>query len=188
MKLSSILLAIALVATAGASHAQTQKQLQEAARVPGSLILGVAAHDDSAGLQARPEPEGRARLAAQLKTYIVTATYDGKPFRVMNVVVDSEGLAYSTSQQSFHDASGDELYVHVTSIEPVVFTVAVVKGDASAQASRDRVAVEPLAEGASADALRDGHLAVHVERLADTVELRATSILANPHVLVNHNG
>ena len=117
-----------------------------------------------------------AQTVAFVKTFVVTATYDDKPYRVMVVVVDSQGLVYSTSQQGSQgvkDAeSRDELKVRVTSLSPVVFDVAVRKADAHVTATRDRVAVGDLEQGHSAFALRDNKLAVFVERLEDEVDLR----------------
>ncbi len=39
-----------------------------------------------------------AQTVAFVKTFVVTATYEGKPYRIEVVVVDSQGLVYSTSQ------------------------------------------------------------------------------------------
>jgi hypothetical protein len=117
-----------------------------------------------------------AQTVAFVKTFVVTATYDGKPYRVMVVVVDSQGLVYSTSQQGSRSArdaeSRDELHVKVTSLSPVVFDLSVRKADARAVATRDRVAVGDLEQGHSAFALREKKLAVTVERLEDEVDLR----------------
>jgi hypothetical protein len=117
-----------------------------------------------------------AQTVAFVKTFVVTATYDGKPYRVMVVVVDSQGLVYSTSQQGGRHVrdpeSGDTLEVKVTSLSPVVFDLSVRKADAKATATRDRVAVGDLEQGHSAFALRENRLAVRVERLDDEVDLR----------------
>jgi hypothetical protein len=117
-----------------------------------------------------------AQTVAFVKTFIVTATYDDKPYRVMVVVVDSQGLVYSTSQQGSRRArdgeSGDELQVRVTSLAPVVFDLSVRKADAKAAATRERVAVGDLEQGHAAFALRENKLAVRVERLDDEVDLR----------------
>jgi hypothetical protein len=113
---------------------------------------------------------------AFVQTFVVTATYDGKPYRIEVVVVDSQGLVYSTSQQGSRRVrdpeSSDRLDVKVTSLAPVVFDVSVRKADAHAAATRDRVAVGDLAQGHSAFALRENKLAVVVERLDDQVDLR----------------
>lgn len=117
-----------------------------------------------------------AQTVAFVKTFVVTATYDGKPYRIEVVVVDSQGLIYSTSQQGSRRVrdpeSGDLLDVTVTGLSPVVFDVAVRKADAKASATRDRVAVGDLEQGHSAFALRDDKLAVEVERLDDEIDLR----------------
>ncbi|MGY3230598.1 hypothetical protein ACVWWJ_002082 [Luteibacter sp. HA06] len=117
-----------------------------------------------------------AQTVAFVKTFVVTATYEGKPYRIEVVVVDSQGLVYSTSQQGsrhVHDAeSSDRLEVRVTSVAPVVFDVSARKADAHAAATRDRVAVGDLEQGHSAFALRENKLAVVVERLDDEVDLR----------------
>lgn len=117
-----------------------------------------------------------AQTVAFVKTFVVTATYDGKPYRIEVVVVDSQGLVYSTSQQSSRDAqdteSSDRLDVNVTGLAPVVFDLSVRKADAHATASRDRVAVGDLEQGDSAFALRENKLAVMVERLDDEIDLR----------------
>lgn len=117
-----------------------------------------------------------AQTVAFVKTFVVTATYDDKPYRVMVVVVDSQGLVYSTSQQGgsgVRDAeSRDALLVKVTNLSPVVFNVAVYKAETNATAKRDRVAVGDLEQGHSAFALRENRLAVRVERLEDEVDLR----------------
>ena len=116
-----------------------------------------------------------AQTVAFVKTFVVTATYDGKPYRIEVVVVDSQGLVYSTSQQG-RDAqdteSRDRLDVHVTGLAPVVFDLSVRKADAHAAATRERVAVGDLEQGQSAFALRENKLAVTVERLDDEVDLR----------------
>jgi len=117
-----------------------------------------------------------AQTVAFVKTFVVTATYDGKPYRIEVVVVDSQGLVYSTSQQGSRDAqdteSRDRLDVHVTGLEPVAFDLSVRKADAHATATRERVAVGDLEQGHSAFALRENKLAVTVERLDDEVDLR----------------
>jgi hypothetical protein len=117
-----------------------------------------------------------ARTVAFVQTFVVTAMYDDKPYRVMVVMVDSQGLVYSTSQQGgrgVKDAeSRDTLKVRVASLSPVVFDVAVFKAEPNATATRDRVAVGDLEQGHSAFALRENRLAVRVERLEDEVDLR----------------
>jgi hypothetical protein len=117
-----------------------------------------------------------AQTVAFVKTFVVTATYEGKPYRIEVVVVDSQGLVYSTSQQgssSVQDSeSRDRLDVDVTGLSPVVFDLSVRKDDANAAATRDRVAVGDLEQGHSAFALRENKLAVVVERLGDEVDLR----------------
>ena len=117
-----------------------------------------------------------ARTVAFVKTFVVTAMYDGKPYRIEVVVVDSQGLVYSTSQQGRRGVqdteSSDRLDVDVTGLAPVVFDLAVRKADANATATRDRVAVGDLEQGHSAFALRENKLAVVVERLDDEVDLR----------------
>lgn len=117
-----------------------------------------------------------AQTVAFVKTFVVTATYDGKPYRIEVVVVDSQGLVYSTSQQGSRRVqdteSSDRLDVNVTGLAPVVFDLSVRKADAHATATRDRVAVGDLAQGHSAFALREDKLAVVVERLDDEVDLR----------------
>jgi hypothetical protein len=117
-----------------------------------------------------------AQTVAFVQTFVVTATYDGRPYRIEVVVIDSQGLVYSTSQQGSRRVrdpeSSDRLDVKVTSLAPVVFDVSVRKADAHAAATRDRVAVGDLAQGHSAFALRENKLAVVVERLDDQVDLR----------------
>jgi hypothetical protein len=117
-----------------------------------------------------------AQTVAFVKTFVVTATYDDKPYRIEVVVVDSQGLVYSTSQQARSGVqdteSSDRLDVNVTGLAPVVFDLSVRKADAHATATRDRVAVGDLEEGHSAFALRENKLAVVVERLADEIDLR----------------
>lgn len=117
-----------------------------------------------------------AQTVAFVKTFVVTAMYRGKPCGVTVVVVDSEGLAYSSSQQGDRSAkdaeSRDRLEVKVTSLSPVVFDLYVRKADANAIATRDRVAVGDLKQGDSAFALRDDALSVVVERLPDEIDLR----------------
>jgi hypothetical protein len=117
-----------------------------------------------------------AQTVAFVKTFVVTATYEGRPYRIEVVVVDSQGLVYSTSQQGSRDArdteSRDRLDVDVTSLAPVVFDLSVRKADAHAVAMRERVAVGDLEQGHSAFALRENKLAVVVERLDDEVDLR----------------
>jgi hypothetical protein len=117
-----------------------------------------------------------AQTVAFVKTFVVTATYDGKPYRIEVVVVDSQGLVYSTSQQGSRGMrdteSSDRLDVNVTGLAPVVFDLSVRKADANAVATRDRVAVGDLEQGHSAFALRENKLAVVVERLDDEVDLR----------------
>ena len=117
-----------------------------------------------------------AKIVAHIKTYVVTASYDGKPYRVMTVVVDDTGLTWSASQQGspvvHDDESEDALSVRVTSLAPVIFDVAATKADAHATATRDRVAVGDLPPGHAAFALRENHLAVEVERLDDQIDLR----------------
>jgi len=117
-----------------------------------------------------------AQTVAFVQTFVVTAMYDDKPYRVMVVMVDSQGLVYSTSQQGgrgVKDAeSRDTLKVRVTSLSPVVFDVAVYKAEPNTTATRDRVAVGDLEQGHSAFALRENRLAVRVERLEDEVDLR----------------
>ncbi|MET0935306.1 MAG: hypothetical protein ABWX83_04910 [Luteibacter sp.] len=117
-----------------------------------------------------------ATVVAFVKTYIVTASYRGKPYRIVRVVVESTGLTYSTSQQGARDAidpdSRDMLHIHVRSLAPVVFDVSATKADAHAAATRDRVAVGDLPQGHKAFALKESDLAVEVERLDDEIELR----------------
>ena len=117
-----------------------------------------------------------AQTVAFVKTFVVTATYEGRPYRIEVVVVDSQGLVYSTSQQGSRDGqdteSRDRLDVHVTGLAPVVFDLSVSKADARAAATRDRVAVGDLEQGQSAFALRENKLPVVVERLDDEVDLR----------------
>jgi len=117
-----------------------------------------------------------AQTVAFVKTFVVTATYDDKPYRIEVVVVDSQGLVYSTSQQASRGGqdteSNDRLDVKVTGLAPVVFDLSVRKADAHATATRDRVAIGDLEQGHSAFALRENKLAVVVERLADEIDLR----------------
>jgi hypothetical protein len=117
-----------------------------------------------------------AQTVAFVKTFVVTATYEGKPYRIEVVVVDSQGLVYSTSQQGSRrlrdTESNDRLDVDVTGLAPVVFDLSVRKADVNATATRNRVAVGDLEQGSSAFALRENKLAVVVERLADEIDLR----------------
>jgi hypothetical protein len=117
-----------------------------------------------------------AQTVAFVKTFVVTAMYRDKPCGVTIVVVDSQGLAYSTSQQGDRSAkdaeSRDRLEVKVTSLSPVVFDLYVRKADANAFATRNRVAVGDLEQGDSAFALHENALSVVVKRLPDEVDLR----------------
>ncbi|KLD74126.1 hypothetical protein Y886_34345 [Xanthomonas hyacinthi DSM 19077] len=149
------------------------------ASVPGTSILDIPRTTPRVAPIADeliPPVPYTARTVAFVKTFVVTATYDDRPYRVMVVMVDSEGLVYSTSQQggrSVTDAeSPDALKVRVTSLSPVVFDVAVYKAEPNATATRERVAVGDLEQGHSAFALRENKLAVRVERLEDEVDLR----------------
>ncbi|HVI54639.1 MAG TPA: hypothetical protein VM621_06270 [Luteibacter sp.] len=149
------------------------------AGVPASLTLNLPAPTPAARPIADeliPPVPYTAQTVAFVKTFVVTATYAGRPYRVEVVVVDSQGLVYSTSQQGGShgrdDESDDRLDVTVTGLAPVVFDLSVRKADANAAATRDRVAVGDLEQGHSAFALRDHKLAVVVERLDDEVDLR----------------
>lgn len=171
----SLPVAASAAAPPGAAHAVASVH----ASVPATLTLGIPALTRGVAPVADeliPPIPYTAQTVAFVKTFVVTATYDDKPYRVMVVVVDSQGLVYSTSQQgsrAVEDAeSRDELKVRVTSLSPVVFDVAVRKADANVTATRDRVAVGDLEQGHSAFALRDNKLAVSVERLEDEVDLR----------------
>jgi hypothetical protein len=202
-KLFSI--ALILASTIGAAHAADQaltaRAIETAKRVPASLTTNIPGAGRSVvsnmpGPNATIDevrevsnvPDDQARIVAIRKTFVVTALYDGLPFRVMDVVVDSEGVAYSTTQQSFKDPNGDELRIHVTSYDPIAVDVSVVKADAKVKASRERVAFGDLPVGADAFALREGRLAVQVERLEDNVDLRHESILVGANARFHKEG
>lgn len=195
MKTLAITAALTLLALTGTVQATqvSPVQINAAKRTAGSLPGSVAP-----GAQGRPwtgtasdvplEPADKARLAATRKTFVVTAMYEGVPFRVMDVVIDSEGLAYSTSQQSFKDPNGDELRIHVTGYAPVAADVTVVKANKHEGAMRERVAFGDLPQGGDALALRAGHLSVLVERRNDEVDLRSESILGDQAVHLHKAG
>lgn len=177
MKTIAIMAALSCVAfSTHAAVTQFRPADIEAARRAPTTLPGPVPNIDSQ-LTTPSEPADKARLVATRKTFIVTALYDGVPFRVMDVVVDSEGLAYSTSQQSFKDPDGDELRIHVSSFAPIAADVTVVKASTHERATRDRVAFGDVPQGGCAMALRDGHFAVSVERQSDEVDLRAQSII-----------
>lgn len=191
--------ALALLATLASAPtwAAQSRTAYNVTHVPATLTPNVPARtpdyptiadDFTADLTAplvtpkRLEPADKARFVAFRKNYIVTAAIDGHAFRTMNMVVDSEGLAYSTSQQSFRDPAGDMLWVHVTSYAPLIVDFKVVSAAAGATAARDRVAVGDVPVGVKAYALQEGHLSVEIERLADDIDLRAESILRDSRV------
>ena len=149
------------------------------AGLPAANVLGLprpTAGSAAVADELIPPVPYTAQTVALVKTFVVTATYEGRPYRIEVVVVDSQGLVYSTSQQGSSDAqdaeSPDRLDVNVTSLVPVVFDLSVRKADAHAAATRERVAVGDLEQGQSAFALRENKLAVTVERLDDEVDLR----------------
>jgi hypothetical protein len=121
-------------------------------------------------------PANEARFVAFRKTFVITALYDNVPFRVVSLVVDSEGLAYSTSSQPFA-ASDDELRVHIRKYNPVIADVWASKGHRGDRAVREMIAFSDIPEGGSALALSDNRLTVLVKRLPDEVDLRSHSIL-----------
>jgi hypothetical protein len=171
--------AIATVLAAGESPGATDITVPVRASVPAAPVVRTPPGIDWKAPVAEelvPPVPYTARIVAHIKTYVVTASYDGRPYRVMTVVVDSTGLAYSASQQGsdwvHDDESQDALRVRVTSLSPVIFDVAASKADAHAAASRDRVAVDDLPQGHAAFALKDHGLAVEVRRLDDQIELR----------------
>jgi hypothetical protein len=205
LRLISLMLAAALTltsthtASAESATNPTAQAIATAKRIPGSLVRNIPSTSWSI-VSNMPGPDATdaevrgvvnadvddARIVAFRRTFIVTALYDGMPFRVMDVVIDSEGLAYSTSQQSFMAPNGDELRVRVTSYNPITVDVSVAKADARVAASRDRIAFGDLDEGSSALAVREGSLAVKVNRLADAVDLRHQSILVDPTIRLRH--
>jgi hypothetical protein len=145
-----------------------------AAEPPG--VPGAHAIEASVADELIPPIPYTAQTVAFVKTFVVTAMYGDKPYGVTVVVVDSQGLVYSTSQQGSRSATDakirDKLEVKVTNLSPVVFDLYVRKADANAAATRDRVAVGDIEQGHSALALRENKLSVVVERLGDEVDLR----------------
>jgi hypothetical protein len=175
-------LAVAGAAGSGASAVEVSVPVRASlppASIPPTLTLNVPGRIQPIAPDATelvPPVPYTAKIVARIKTYVVTALCDGRPYRVMVVVVDSTGLTYSASQQGGRAVkdpeSDDALRVRVTSLSPVVFDVSTTKADAHATATRERVAVDDLPPNHAAFALKENHLAVEVRRLDDEIELR----------------